>query len=152
MELPVLNLPSCGLRVRKVGQSKQIFDLVRRKYVALTPEEWVRQNFINFLTSVKGYPASLFAVEMQVNVFGLCQRADIVVYSRQGKPWMIVECKSPSVTLTHHTFYQAARYTSALKVPYIVMTNGLRHYCLHFNGISLDFLEDLPDYHGHDVE
>ena len=141
-----LNLPMADLRLRVEGQSKQIFDSVRKKYVALTPEEWVRQHFIHFMINNKNYPASLIGVEMQVKVNEMSQRSDIVVFQRDGKPWLMVECKAPYITINQDTFYQAARYNISLKVPYIVITNGLEHYCLHFNGKDFDYLDDLPDF------
>ena len=122
------------LRLKTEGQSKQIFDSVRKKFVALTPEEWVRQHFIHFMINIKKYPASLMGVEMLVKVNNLSQRSDIVVFQSNGNPWLIVECKAPHITINQDTFYQAARYNSSLKVPFIVITNGLEHYCLHFNG------------------
>jgi type I site-specific restriction endonuclease len=146
MQLPVLNLPPGEFRYNVVGQSKQIFDCVRKRFVALTEEEWVRQNFMFFMIHSKKYPASLMGIEKMVKVNNLSQRADIVVYQRNGLPWMIVECKSVKVSLTENTFYQAARYSSTLKVPYFVITNGLNHYCLHFNGQELKALSDLPEF------
>ena len=141
-----LNLPMADLRLKTEGQSKQIFDSVRKKFVALTPEEWVRQHFIHFMINTKKYPASLMGVEMLVKVNNLSQRSDIVVFQSNGKPWLIVECKAPHITINQDTFYQAARYNSSLKVPFIVITNGLEHYCLHFNGKDFDYLDDLPDF------
>ena len=141
-----LNLPQADLRLKDEGQSKQIFDSVRKRFVALTPEEWVRQHFIHFMINEKKYPASLMGVEMLVRMNELSQRADIVVNQRDGKPWLIVECKAPQITINQDTFYQAARYNITLQVPYIVITNGIEHYCLHFNGKNFDYLEDLPAF------
>lgn len=146
MELPPLNLPTASFRIRETEGSSQIYDSIRKKFVALTPEEWVRQNFLNFLVTEKNYPASLMGVEMLVRVNQLSQRADIVVYHRDGKPWLIVECKSPVINLNEEVFYQAARYNSVLKVPYIAVTNGMEHYCLFFNGKTFDYLDNLPDF------
>jgi type I site-specific restriction endonuclease len=146
VELPPLNLPHAEFRVREDGNERQIFDAIRKRFVALTPEEWVRQNFLNFLVNERKYPASLIGVEMLVRLNEMSQRADIVVYQRNGKPWLIVECKAPTVTLDEDVFYQAARYNSQLRVPYIALTNGLEHYCLFFNGKSFDYLADLPDF------
>ncbi|MEP7264591.1 MAG: type I restriction enzyme HsdR N-terminal domain-containing protein [Bacteroidota bacterium] len=126
--------------------SSQIYDTIRKRFVTLTPEEWVRQNFLNFLVTEKQYPASLIGVEMLVRVNQMSQRADIVVYNRDGKPWLIVECKSPAINLNEEVFYQAARYNSVLKVPYIAVTNGMEHYCLFFNGKSFDYMDNLPDF------
>jgi hypothetical protein len=146
VELPLLNLPHASFRIRETDNSRQIFDNIRKRFVTLTPEEWVRQNFLNLLVTEKHYPASLVGVEMMVRVNEMSQRADIVVFQRTGKPWLIVECKSPSVILNEDVFYQAARYNSTLKVPFIAITNGMEHYCLFFNGESFDYLDDLPDF------
>lgn len=143
-QLLPLNFPAYPFSMRAEGQSKQIFDFVRRRFVDLTPEEWVRQHLLRFLTDTYRYPASLLAVEKQVKVNGLSQRADVVVYDREGKPWMIVECKAPSVEITQDTFYQAARYNLSLQVPYYLLTNGLQHYCVGFTGAELVMQETLP--------
>src|SRR3954469_13940291 len=105
-----LNLPEFEPVLRDKGQSKQIFDLVRRRFVALTPEEWVRQHLIHFKVTRCRYPLSLMAVEKVVKVNGLSQRADIVVFNRDGLPWLLAECKAPAVPVSQETFYQAARY------------------------------------------
>ncbi len=146
ISFPPLNLPPVNFRFSEDGQSKQIFDLVRKRFVALTPEEWVRQHFLHFMINEKSYPASLMGVEMLVRVNELAQRADIVIYQNTGKPWMIVECKKTEVPLTQETFYQLARYNLTLQVPYMVITNGLEHYCMFFNGKDFEYLDDLPAY------
>lgn len=143
-QLPVLNLPAFEFSVREQGQSRQIYDIVRKRFIALTPEEWVRQNFMRYMIDFLRYPASLLSVERMVKVNGLSQRADIVVYNREGKPWLIVECKAPSVALSQDTFLQAARYNQDLSLPYFVLTNGLEHICLYFNGTQFEFLAALP--------
>ena len=144
--LPTLNLPPVNFRFSAEGQSKQIFDFVRKKFVSLTPEEWVRQHFLHFMINEKKYPASLMGVEMLVRVNELSQRADIVVYQNDGKPWLIVECKNTNIAITQEIFYQIARYNLTLQVPYLVITNGLEHYCLFFNGKDFEYLDDLPAY------
>lgn len=141
-----LNLPEYPVKLRKDGQSKQIFDAIRRKYVALTPEEWVRQHFIHFLILEKKYPGSLLSVEKGLKVNEIRKRTDIVVYSKEGKPWMIVECKSPEIEINEETFFQAARYNHKLKVSYLVLTNGLCHYCLKIEQDKVVFEDDLPPY------
>jgi hypothetical protein len=144
--LQLLNLPEFDFSIKNNGQSKQIFDLVRKRFVSLTPEEWVRQHFLRYMIDYKKYPASLLAVEKLVKVNQLSQRADIVAYTRDGKPWLIVECKAPAVAINQDTFLQAARYNQTLLVPYLALTNGMEHFCLNFNGIHFDFLNDLPDF------
>ncbi|MBL7924762.1 MAG: type I restriction enzyme HsdR N-terminal domain-containing protein [Bacteroidia bacterium] len=144
--LQPLNFPDFSFRVRELGQSKQIYDSVRKRFVALTPEEWVRQNLLRYMSEVCRYPPALMAVEKLVKVNGLSQRADIVVYNRQGKPWLIAECKSTSVKLSQDTFLQAARYNFTLEVPFLVLTNGLEHYCLQRIRDNFEFLADLPEF------
>ncbi len=144
--LPQLNLPEFSFSIREKGQSKQIFDIVRKRFVSLSPEEWVRQNFMRFMIDFRGYKASLLSVERLVKVNGLTQRADIVAYNLEGKPWLIVECKAPSIPVNQDTFLQAARYNMSLRVPYFVLTNGMAHYCLYFNGSDFEYLENLPEF------
>ena len=141
-----LNLPEFSFKFRKEGQSKQIFDGIRRKYVVLTPEEWVRQNFIQYLIFDKKYPASLMAVEKGLKVNTLQKRTDIVVYNNQGKPWMLIECKSPEVKIDQETFYQASRYNIKHQAEYLVLTNGLSHFCLRLKQDQAIFESDLPVY------
>lgn len=124
-----LNLPAVAFKTKQTGTRIQVFDEVRKKYVALTPEEWVRQHFIHYLVHHLGFSPGLVAVEMLVKVNGLRQRADIVLYNKKGKPALIVECKAPGVSLSRAVFNQAARYNSCLNVDYLVVTNGLQHYC-----------------------
>jgi hypothetical protein len=142
--LTPLNLPGFSFKVREIDRVRQIYDSVRKQYIVLTPEEWVRQNFIKFLTEIHRYPASLLAIEKMVPVNQSRQRADIVVYNKSGLPWLIVECKAPSVELSVDTFLQAARYNQHLKVNYFVLTNGLEHYCLEFTAEGIVFLDTLP--------
>ena len=136
--------PSFEFNVQSKGQSKQIFDLVRRRFVALTPEEWVRQHFIRFMVEFHEYPLSLFAVEKQVVVNGLKQRADVVVYSKEGKPWLIVECKAPNVKIDEDTLHQVVRYNLTLNVPYLVLTNGIDHFCMEYKDDAIVYLSGLP--------
>jgi len=146
MNVQRLNFPDFEFRIRTEGQNKQIFDSLRGRFVALTPEEWVRQHVIRFLVEEKKYPGSLMGVEKAVRVLHLDRRADLVVYSRDGKPWMIVECKAAHVPVTEETLYQAARYNMALGARYFVLTNGLDHYCCRIGEESIAFLDDLPEY------
>ncbi|MEW6470535.1 MAG: type I restriction enzyme HsdR N-terminal domain-containing protein [Bacteroidota bacterium] len=143
-----LNLPAYPFRIKNDGKKTQIFDSVRKKFVTLTPEEWVRQHFINYLVTEKKVPASLIAVEMGLKYNTLRKRSDIVIYDNAGSPVLIVECKTPDVKITQDTFDQAARYNMALKVKYIVVTNGLTHYFCQIDhkNRSYFFLKDLPPY------
>ncbi|MBS1764628.1 MAG: type I restriction enzyme HsdR N-terminal domain-containing protein [Bacteroidetes bacterium] len=141
-----LNLPACEFKFKSDGQSKQIFDHVRKKYVELTPEEWVRQHFIMFLVNVKKYPDSLFAVEKEHVFNDLSMRADLVVYSRDLKPWMICEFKAADVAIGQDAFYQIGRYNLTYDVPYLVVSNGMEHYCMKRVDDTFEFLDDLPEY------
>ncbi len=141
-----LNLPDYSFSISETNGKKVIFDQIRKKQVALTPEEWVRQNFIQFLIKEKGYPASLIAIETKVIVNGLKQRADIVCYNTKREPLMVIECKAPEVKITQHVFEQVTRYNSKLKTKMIVVTNGLNHYCAQIQGLSYSFLKDIPVY------
>ena len=141
-----LNLPTYDFRYRTSGQSKEIFDAIRKKFVMLTPEEWVRQNFIMYLREELKYPSGLISVEKGLTLNGLKKRTDIVVHNQQGSPWMIVECKAPGITLTENTFYQSSAYHLRLKVKYLVVTNGLLHFCSKSENGEFVLLNHFPDY------
>ena len=145
-----LNFPEYSFRVRPnaSGQSSEIFDMVRKKFVALTPEEWVRQHLLNFLIEEKKYPASLLAVEKELSVAGIKKRTDVVVYSRSAEPLMIAECKSPEVALNQNVFDQIARYNLPLNVSWLLLTNGLVHYCCRMNASEkkYEFEKEIPEY------
>jgi type I site-specific restriction endonuclease len=128
-----LNLPGFDYKLKKAEGKIWIFDGIRKKYIVLTPEEWVRQHFIHYLTSDKKYPRSLIRVEGGLLYNELRKRSDIVVYDRQGHPWMIVECKSPAMHVSDSTLSQASVYNSTLKAEYICVTNGLVHLCAHID-------------------
>jgi len=147
--MPELKLPEypASIRSRKDGKL-EILDPIRRRFVRLTPEEWVRQHFLNFLVNHHNYPASLIHVEASLSYNHLSKRSDIVVYSPHGKPLMAVECKAPSVGITQKAFDQLAMYNFTLRVPYLILTNGLQNYICQMvpgNG-SYSFLEELPAY------
>ena len=143
-----LNLPAYNFRIIKKNEKPFIFDDLRKKFVALTPEEWVRQHLIRFLIEVKHYPASLIAIEKQLVINGLKKRCDAVVYSRNAEPLMIIEFKATTVSIDQQTFDQAAVYNSKLKVDYFIISNGLKHYCcrLDKNVLQYNFLDDIPDF------
>lgn len=146
--LPQLNLPPYSPKLKRDGQRTQIFDSIRRKYVALTPEEWVRQHFINFLVTEKKYPASLIAIETGLKYNLLQKRSDVVIYNTNSKPFVIVECKAPEVKVTQDTFDQIARYNFTLKVEYLIVTNGMNHFCcqMDYEKESYVFLKEIPEY------
>ena len=126
-----LNLPSYAYRLSTDGGS--IFDPVRRRYVVLTPEEWVRQHLVNFLVQHRGVPMGLMRVEAALRLNGMQQRADAVVFDRQGQPLLVAECKAPSVPLSDEVLRQACRYNVRLCAGYILITNGLHHVCLRID-------------------
>ena len=143
-----LNLPFFEAKIRKTDLGMEIFDPLRRKYVALTPEEWVRQHFVNYLQTEKNYPTSLMANEVSIKLNSLSRRCDTVVYNNQLKPIVIIEYKKPDVTITQQVFDQIARYNSVLRVRYLIVSNGLSHYCceMNYDDLSFNYLEEIPDY------
>ena len=143
-----LNLPQFTFRIKEISGKKLIFDRFRRRWVALTPEEWVRQNFANYLTEIKHFPASLVAVERSLRINQRDFRSDIVLFSKSGNPLAVVECKSPEVKISQEVFHQSARYNLDLRVDYLIVTNGLSHYCCRFDPqqLTYTFLSELPDY------
>jgi type I site-specific restriction endonuclease len=146
--LPALALPDHGVKTRHVAEGWQAFDPIRRRWVALLPEEWVRQHFINFLLRDKGCPASLVSVERPLVLNELAKRADILVHAADGRPVALVECKAPGVRITQAVFEQAARYNQVLQVPWLIVTNGLRHYCCRIDRSKggVEFVVDIPDH------
>jgi hypothetical protein len=143
-----LNLPTYNFKFKSSENKTLIFDKLRKKYMVLTPEEWVRQHFIYFLIEEKKYPVSLIAIEKQLTINNLKKRSDILVFNTDGKPEIIVECKAPSIKITQDAFDQIARYNLKLKAKYLVVTNGLEHfYCkMDFKKETYIFLKMIPDY------
>ena len=146
MKMPQLNLPKVALKTKSVEGTIQVFDVIRKKYFVLTPEEWVRQHFIHYLNTEKNYPMGLMGVEKMVKYNALKTRADIVLYTTEGKAKMIVECKAPNVKITQDTFNQIAKYNFKLKVPFLMVTNGMQHFCcrMDYKNNSISFLDDIP--------
>ena len=143
-----LNLPTFEMKVSGTRQQPKILDVLRRKYVAITPEEWVRQHFVHYLIEHKGYPASLLANEVKLKIGSKTLRADSVLYSTQLSPRMIVEYKAPHIKITQQTFDQIFAYNLLLKADYLVVSNGLSHYCCKQDADSQKyvFFEDIPTY------
>lgn len=143
-----LNLPPFDINVKKADGKLTVFDKLRRRFVTLTPEEWVRQHFINYLITEKGYSPSLIANEIQINLNNQKRRCDSVVYNRELSPIMIVEYKAPEVNITQEVFDQIVRYNIVLKVKYLIVSNGLRHYCckMDYETQSFEYLSDIPSY------
>ncbi|MDL2215342.1 type I restriction enzyme HsdR N-terminal domain-containing protein [Dysgonomonas sp. OttesenSCG-928-M03] len=142
-----LNLPEFNPKIKKTDKIC-IWDRIRRKYVALTPEEWVRQHFVNYLITEKYYPESLIANEIQIVLNNQKKRCDTVVYDRALTPLVIVEYKSPDVKITQDVFDQIVRYNMVLKVKYLIVSNGLLHYCcrINYEDLSYEYLPEIPDY------
>jgi hypothetical protein len=143
-----LNLPEYKFKIKQKGEKYEIFDKIRRKYIALTPEEWVRQNFIMYLINEKNVPESLIVIEQKLKYNKLTKRSDIVVYDNLAKPKIIVECKATNINITQHTFDQIARYNMSLKVKYLIVTNGITHYCciIDYLNKNYSFIENIPNY------
>jgi hypothetical protein len=143
-----LNLPSYDTKIIIENGKHRIFDILRKSYVALTPEEWVRQHFIHYLMTTKNYPASLMANEISINLNNIKLRCDTVIYDKNLTPRAIIEYKAPGVTITKNTFSQISRYNLALKVDYLIVSNGLKHYCckMDYAANSYTFLQEIPDY------
>jgi virulence-associated protein VagC len=139
--LKELNLPQYSFRITGNEGNQLILDPLRRKYVKLTPEEWVRQNFVQYLINQGKYPAGLLGIEVMFRFNKLKRRVDILVHDRMGRPVMIVECKSPAIKLDEKVFEQIATYNMKYKVPYLVVTNGEKHYACKLNP-----LETKPEY------
>ena len=143
-----LNFPTYSFRLKNSENNTHIFDVIRKKFVVLQPEEWVRQHCVQYLIQEKKYPISLINVEKVVLINGLKKRYDIVVFNPDGSLALVVECKAPKVKITQAAFDQIARYNLTLKAPYLMVTNGLNHYFCTMNHDleSFEFLESLPNY------
>jgi len=143
-----LNLPTYPFKIKSSENKYFIFDIVRKKYVILTPEEWVRQHIIHYLIEEKNYPISLIAVEKKITVNKLAKRTDILVFNTKGNPHIIVECKAPSIKITQEAFDQIARYNLKLEANYLMVTNGLTHFyaVMDLENECYVFLETIPKY------
>jgi len=144
-----LNLPEYDFKTRINESGKtEIFDAVRKKYLLQTPEEWVRQNFIRYLITEKSYPSSLILIEKGLNIHQMKRRFDAVVYTNNGEPAMLIEFKAPHVKINQKVFQQIANYNLQLRVRYLLVSNGLKHYCCEMDYLkqSFVFLNDIPDF------
>lgn len=143
-----LNLPPAQLKTKQEGERTLVFDVLRRRYVTLTPEEWVRQHFVHFLMSAKGYPQGCLGNEISLQVAEMKKRCDTVVYDTQARPLVIVEYKASSVAITQKVFDQTWRYNLPLRVPYIYISNGIQHFCcrIDYEKNTCEFLKDIPTY------
>jgi hypothetical protein len=143
-----LNLPEFDYKVKKADGKIWIFDVIRKKFLVLTPEEWVRQHFVNYLISELKYPKSLIRIEGGLTYNQLSKRSDIVVFDREGKPWMLVECKSTDQKINQSVLRQASAYNATLKAKYLTVTNGILHFCASTNWEEnkIELLTALPAF------
>ena len=143
-----LNLPAYDIRVGGTREKPTVFDFLRRRYVALTPEEWVRQHYTHWLIGHKGYPKGLLANEVELRVGEKRLRCDSILYNKVSQPQMIIEYKAPSLKLQQRVFDQISTYNLLLHVDYLIVSNGIHHYCcrMDYERGSYAFLPDIPDY------
>jgi hypothetical protein len=144
MKFPQLNLPPFEIKIRE----NLIWDRLRKKFVRLTPEEWVRQHLINYLIEHLHYPAGRTVSEYTVDYNSMKKRCDILIFDENGLPFLVVECKAPEIKISEDTFYQAARYASSLKIKWILLSNGVDHFCAQINQTDghLNFRPEIPAY------
>lgn len=143
-----LNLPPFEVKIENRDNKDFIWDFVRKKYIRLTKEEWVRQHFLNLLVSHNGFPVSLIGVEKKIIANNMDKRFDILVFNNLGNPQMIIECKAPEIQITQQTFMQASNYNTVLKAPFLIVTNGQEHHCalIDFDNRNIKFLDAIPTY------
>ena len=143
-----LNFPNYSFRFKNSENKVSIFDEIRKKFILLTPEEWVRQHVVQFLLQDKKYPKSYINVEKLIKINDLSKRYDVVVFQPNGEIFLLIECKAPEVPISQQTFDQIARYNLVLKAKYLMVTNGLNHYfCqMDFENEKYVFLKELPEY------
>ncbi|MFC7772872.1 type I restriction enzyme HsdR N-terminal domain-containing protein [Flavobacterium sp. GCM10027622] len=143
-----LNFPAYNFRFKNSENKVAIFDEIRKKFVILTPEEWVRQHVVRYLLEEKKYSKSYINVEKRITINGMTKRYDVVVFNPDGSIFVLIECKAPEVTITQNVFDQIARYNMVLQANYLMVTNGLQHYfCqMDFKNEQYNFLRDLPEY------
>lgn len=143
-----LNLPEYQLNVKNTDKGLKIFDPLRKRWITLTPEEWVRQNFVRFLIEEKHFPASLMNNEISLLQNGIKRRCDTLVVNHQGEPLVIVEYKAPSVQITQKTFDQIVRYNMVLRANYLMVSNGISHYCckIDYANNTYSYLQEIPSY------
>lgn len=141
-----LNIPMSEMKLRMTNGSEEVWDILRKKWVALTPEEYVRQQFTSWLITEKNYPAGMMGNEISLKFNGMIRRCDTIIYDNAKNPIGIVEYKAPSITITQGTFDQIARYNMIIKARVLIVSNGLNHYCCRSNGQNYIFLKEIPKY------
>lgn len=143
-----LNLPPFDYKLKKAEGKVWIFDVIRKKFIVLTPEEWVRQHFLHYVINDLKYPRSLIKVESGLSYNQLSKRSDILVYDQEANPWMIIECKSPTLKLSEKTVVQASAYNASLRAKYVTISNGMVHYCAATDWVAgtTRLLNELPSH------
>ncbi|PWJ58831.1 type I restriction and modification enzyme subunit R-like protein [Dyadobacter jejuensis] len=141
-----LNLPPYPYKVKQVDGKSFIFDIIRKKYVSLTPEEWVRQHFIHLLITHYHYPKALFAIETGLRYNKMARRSDILILARDGSPYLLVECKAPDIKISDATFAQISRYNFTIQPKFLAVTNGQQHFCFQALQGQINYLDDFPAY------
>jgi len=146
--LSELNLPKYSFRLKEENNKTQIFDVFRKKYVALSPEEWVRQNFLQYLVQEKQFPIGKIAVEKEININGLKRRYDALVFDENFEAQFVIECKAPHIKINKSVLDQIAAYNYQIKAPYLLLSNGLSHFCIqiNFKNNTQIFLNEIPNY------
>lgn len=143
-----LNLPPADLKLSQRDGHTYVFDILRRRHIRVTPEEWVRQHFVHFLIEQKGYPGELLANEISLSLNSTTKRCDTVLYDAHARPHMIIEYKAPHISISQRVFDQISRYNIVLRVPYLIVSNGLQHYCcrIDYERKQYEFLREVPHY------
>lgn len=146
--MEALNLPTYSFKIKSVNGLEFIYDQYRKKFVRLTPEEWVRQNFTTYMVNEKSYPASRFVIEKSLRMNNMSKRCDVLFYNDSGYPELMVECKSTSCKIGQDTFSQVSVYNITFRVKYLIITNGLKHFCcrVNFDSGEVYFLDEIPSY------
>lgn len=143
-----LNLPEVELRLKHESQTNYVFDPIRKKWLVLTPEEWVRQHIVNYLVNYKNYPPSLISMEASLKYNQLSKRSDVLIFNKLGKPLLIIECKAAKVRIVQKVIEQVSLYNKTIGAIFLCVSNGLNHYCwtMNQNSQKFDFLKQIPDY------
>ena len=144
--LPLALLENLQLNIKTEENTRKVWDIVRKKWMVLTPEEYVRQALLHYFTNTMQYPVGLIAVEKQVKYGSLIKRYDIVVHNRQQQPWLLVECKAPEIAISQSTLQQLLQYHSQIPCPYWLLSNGIESHCARVQGENIEWLAHLPEY------
>jgi hypothetical protein len=139
-------LENLQLNIKTEENTRKVWDIVRKKWIVLTPEEYVRQALLHYFTNTMQYPVGLIAVEKQVKYGSLIKRYDIVVHNRKQQPWLLVECKAPEIAISHSTLQQLLQYHSQIPCPYWLLSNGIESHCARVQGENIEWLRHLPEY------